>query len=358
MSRLFPLEEPSLAPKLFSGSVLLVGLFFALHAGAQDTDSNNPPPPQNSGGDFAVTNPQAEKLPTDVILVKGAVASATDSTTPLPESGVLNEKIYTNAYFDFSYALPPEWREKYVGPPPSDSGYYVLAQLEPTKALHGAKTGTIMITAQDLFFSRNGVSTAQEMVSFRKGSLATSGADYVVERQPTQVSIAGHTFYRLDYTSPVAELHWYTLTTQIRCHTVEFMMTSRDTTLLEGLVQSIEKIQHVPPPPGASAPVAPVCIKNYAEGNNVLHRVTPVLTDRKFNPIPVRITIDRYGKVKHIHVISAFPDQAKTITEALLQWEFKPYVRNGEPQEVETGLMFGVGPQQRNAANSRTRVSD
>src|SRR5262249_50394702 len=256
-------------------------------------------------------------------------------------------------YFDFSYALPPDWREKYLGPPPSDSGYYVLAQLEPTKALHGAKTGTLLITAQDLFFSRNGVSSAQEMVSFRQTSLATSAAASRLDRQPTQVTFAGRTFYRLDYTSPVAELHWYTLTTEIRCHSVEFMMTSRDTAVLESLVQSVEKLLRIPPAPGAAAPVVPVCIKNYAAGSNVLHRVTPVLADRKFNPIPVRIIIDRYGKVKHIHVISAFPDQARIITDALLQWEFKPYVRNGEPAEVETGLMFGS--QQRNA---KTHVAD
>lgn len=346
-----------MASKFFSGLTLLLGLSFAVPAGAQDTDSN-PPPPPTSGGDFAATNPLAEKLPTDVILVKGAVPSATDSSTPLPEGGTMNEKTYNNLYFDFSYALLPGWREKYMGPPPSDSGYYVLAQLEPTKALQGAKTGTIMITAQDLFFSRNGVSSAQEMVSFRKASLASSGADYTLERQPSQVNIAGHTFYRLDYTSPIAELHWYTLTTEIRCHSVEFMMMSRDPALLDNLVQSIEKLQHIPPPPGASVPSVPVCIRNYASGNNVLHRVTPVMTDRRFNAIPVRIIIDRYGKVKHIHVISAFPEQTRIITDALLQWEFKPYVRNGEPLEVETGLTFGVGPGQRNGTNPRGHVAD
>jgi hypothetical protein len=81
-------------------------------------------------------------------------------------------------------------------------------------------------------------------------------------------------------------------------------------------------------------------------------KVDPVLTDRKFNPIPVRIVIDRYGKVKHVHVISAFPDQAKIITDALLQWEFKPYKQNGEPVELETGIMFGSAPAQMKTATS------
>jgi protein TonB len=57
--------------------------------------------------------------------------------------------------------------------------------------------------------------------------------------------------------------------------------------------------------------------------------------------VPVRITIDKEGKVKHIHFLSAFPDQAKAISDALLQWRFKRYLQNGQPVEVETGIMFG-----------------
>ena len=69
---------------------------------------------------------------------------------------------------------------------------------------------------------------------------------------------------------------------------------------------------------------APVCIKDYARPENVIERVDPVFTERRFNSIPVRIIIDKDGKVKHIHFLSAFPEQAKSITDALRQWRFKP----------------------------------
>jgi hypothetical protein len=88
----------------------------------------------------------------------------------------------------------------------------------------------------------------------------------------------------------------------------------------------------------------PVCIKGYASGENVIERVDPILTERRFNPVPVRIIIDKTGKVKHIHFLSAFPEQAKGITDALLKWRFRPYLRDGQPVEVETGIMFGRGP--------------
>jgi hypothetical protein len=93
-----------------------------------------------------------------------------------------------------------------------------------------------------------------------------------------------------------------------------------------------------------------VCLKDYASGDNVIARVAPVFTEHRFNSVPVRIIIDKEGKVKHIHFLSAFPDQAKAITEALGQWRFKRYLRDGKPAEVETGIMFGRTPYTRTAA--------
>ena len=88
----------------------------------------------------------------------------------------------------------------------------------------------------------------------------------------------------------------------------------------------------------------PVCIKDYATSENLIEKVDPILMERRFNPIPVRIIINKQGRVKHIHFLSAFPDQASTIRDALLRWKFRPYLRNGKPLEVETGIMFGHPP--------------
>jgi hypothetical protein len=84
--------------------------------------------------------------------------------------------------------------------------------------------------------------------------------------------------------------------------------------------------------------------KDYARDENVTTKVDPVFTEHKFNSVPVRIIIDKKGIVKHIHFLSAFPDQAKAITDALGQWKFTPSLRDGQPVEVETGIMFGPAP--------------
>ncbi len=313
----------------------ILGLCVTLLARAQGA-------PQ-SGGDFS-NNPEAKKLPTGVILVNGAWSSASDSVTPLPEGGRVANNVYNNQYFGLTYVLSPDWSEKYSGPPPSDSGYYVLAQIRPADTFKGTIRGSVLIAAQDLFFSLIPASNTLELINFSKDSL---NADYKVEQPPTPVRIASHSFIRFDYGSPVAELHWHVLATQIRCHMVQFVFTGRDIKLMESLIQDMNKMSlpdEAGPISGRGGSDVPVCIKDYASGENVIERIDPVFAERRFNPVPVRIIIDKEGKIKHIHFLSAFPDQAKAITDALSHWRFKPYLRDGHPVEVETGVMFGRAP--------------
>jgi hypothetical protein len=330
-----------------SRSWILLGLCVSLLPRAQGA-------PQ-SGGDFS-DNPQAKKLPTGVILVKGAWASASDSVTPLPEGGGTNNNVYKNQYFGLTYTFSPDWTEKYSGPPPSDSGYYVLAQIKPADTFKGTSRGTVLIAAQDLFFAFTPARNTLELIKSAKDHLSE---DYKVEQSPELVTIAGRSFVRFDYGSPVAELHWHVLATQIRCHMVQFVFTRRDFKLMENLLQEMDKMSlpgEAGPTSGTGGGDVPVCIRDYASGANIVERVDPVFTERRFNPVPVRIIIDKEGKVKHIHFLSAFPDQAKAITDALTQWRFAPYLREGHPLEVETGIMFGRGP--RLAATPSTNAAE
>jgi hypothetical protein len=296
-----------------------------------------------SGGDFS-SNPDAKKLPTETILVKGTWSSASDSVTPVPEGGRLANNSYSNSYFGLTYTLAPGWIEKYSGPPPSDSGYYVLAQIRPADTSKETSRGSILIAAQDMFFTLTPAANALDLINFTKDHMI---GDNTVEQPPAPVTIAGHSFIRFDYGSPIAELHWHVLATQIRCHTVEFVLTSHDTELMESLIQEMNTMI-LPAEAGAISGTgggeAPVCIKDYASEENVIAREDPVFRERRFNSIPVRIVIDKEGRVKHIHVLNAFPEQAKAISDALVQWRFRPYLQSGKPVEVETGILFGRAP--------------
>ena len=320
-----------------SRCLVFLGFSISLLAHAQG-------PPQ-SGGDFS-NNPQPNALPSGVILLKGAWSSASDSVTPLPEGGRVAGSVYSNQYLGLTYALSRDWTEKYSSPPPSDNGYYVLAQIRPAEKFKVTSRGTILIAAQDLFFTPTPARNALELTNYSKDALSP---DYKVEQPPALVRMGNHSFVRFDYVSPVAELHWHVLATQIRCHMVQFVFTSRDTKLMESLIQEMGRMTlpvEAGPISGRGGGEVPVCIKDYAQGENVLERIDPVIAERRFNPVPVRIIIDKEGKVKHVHFLSAFPDQAKAITDALFQWRFRPYLRDGRRVEVETGVMFGRAPRQ------------
>lgn len=272
---------------------------------------------------------QYSPVPAGVILVRGAWSSASGTAMPLPEDGAISDGGYNNAYFGLGYAVGSDWIQRYQGPPPSDSGYYVLAQIESKNA--SPEAGHVLIAAQDLFFSLTPVRDAADLVIQYQRHLS---AEYRVERAPVTVRIANRDFVRLDYLSAAAGLHWHVLATEIRCHVVQFIFTGSNP---ESMKRLIEKMNTMMRP----AESDPVCIKDFATPETVEEREDPVLSEQRFNPVPVRIVIDKQGRVKHIHFLSAFPDQVKSISSALLEWRFKPYLVEGQPVEVETGLLFG-----------------
>jgi hypothetical protein len=316
----------------YSVCLLVLSLSLSLAAKGQGAPKGSG---DSSGGVVA-------KVPSGVILVKGAWSSASDSVTPLPEGGVVAHGVFRDTYFGMSYAIPPDWTEKYKGPPPSNTGRYVLAELSPAETFKGPVRGSILIGAQDMFFSPTPARNAAELIDYTKEHLQ---ADYKVEMPPKQIKIADHSFTFFSYWSPVAELHWYVFATEIRCHVLQIVLTSRDTKLLDDLVRDMNQMKlpaEASSTGGTGGGAVPVCIKDYARDENMLARVDPVLTDHKFNPVPIRIVIGKDGKVKHIHYLSAFPDQTRAISEAVGQWKFKPYRKEGQAlEEVETGIQFG-----------------
>jgi hypothetical protein len=261
-----------------------------------------------------------------------------------PEDGAIADGVYANRYFDLDYPLPPGWKAGLEAPLPSNSGYYVLSTPIPGG---GGPKATMLIAAQDMFFAVKPMADATAMVAdLYRNAQETAGLK--ADTAPRQVTIAGHSFARLDIGGTV--LSRIVLATDIRCHVVSFTFASPDPQVLAGLAVSLDKVSL---PPEASAAGSgsvgagssvPPCVENYATEETVLHKVAPLPIGPKFFKIPVRIIIDRDGKVKRVHVIRAFPGQAKSIEDALAQWQFKPYEVDGRPAEVETGLVFEFKP--------------
>lgn len=352
-----------------SGFLIVSALFAACMAwgqGIQGTSSQSAPiqpTPQTApknGGDFSnVMNPDPQKvIPKDKLMVKGAWYSASDSTTATPEGGMVTSSLFSSPYFGITWQLPAKWFQKYSGPPPSETGLYTMAELRPIEENKGTISGHMEIFAQDMFFAPFPAQNALQLI---KDSSRHLQDVYKVEMKPTEVKIGGQPFSFFAYVAPVADLHWYVLATEIRCHTVKIVMTSRDTKLLESLMTDLDKMKlpsEASPTGGAGGGPFPVCIKDYAGGDNVLERAEPVFLVNRFNAIPVRIIIGTDGKIKHVHILSAFPEQEKAIYEALKQWKFRPYERDGQRMEVETGIMFGRAPRWNLPASGETASTD
>ena len=226
--------------------------------------------------------------------------SSSDSSTPEPEGGMVKGSSYGNQYFALSYPLPPDWREDVKGPLPSNAGYYVLAAVRPK----GQFNATVLLTAQDMFFAALPVNTSLDLLKQRQRQAAQS--TLTIDKPAREINTAGHSFARLDY-SGAGLLHAIFATT-IRCHVVTFEITTRDPQVLESLSQQILQLT-LPPAPYAAAGGGefPTCIKNYAGSGNLIHRVDPVDVGARFTRVPARIIIDKQGKVKHVHVLNAFP---------------------------------------------------
>jgi hypothetical protein len=271
---------------------------------------------------------------------RGDVAAKYSET----ENTTVKNGVFQDDYFGLRYPLPSGWVEDLKGPEPSASGYYSLAALKP----EGELVATMQISAQDDFFAADETTDAIGFLNRMKQGL---DASLSAPRAVAPVKLGGLDFARLDYSG--AGLNHEVLATKIRCHTLIFSITASQETTAEMLVESLKKISFTQADRAGSSARGgwPICIPERVYRDYVTHRVDPVMTGPRYASVPVRLIIGPDGKLEHVHAISGFPEQVKSVTDAVAKWEFKPYVANGQPVEVETGLLFQFpsAPAQRNS---------
>jgi TonB-like protein len=251
-----------------------------------------------------------------------------------PEEGKVVDGVFVSDYFNLAYRLPDGWTEGLAGPDPSQSGYYVLGTWKPKRDF----AGTVLVVAQDSFFAPDSSDDVKNIVAdFRQVMSAVDGM--TIDREPAPVNVGGRPGYRIDFSG--VGLFRAMFAIEIRCHVVTFNLTSRDPDSLASLARSLDNLASVRKEE-MSDPV-PECLKDYAS-DNIVSRVEPDAVGAKAASIPVRMIVATDGSVKHVHVIRASAAQRRNIEEAVRQWKFKPFVKQGHPVEVETGVMFNLKP--------------
>jgi len=264
----------------------------------------------------------------------GAPFGTVTSHVANPEDGKVANAAYTSKYFDLSYPLPQGWTEGLIGPDPSHTGYYVLSTLTPKSE----GNGTILISAQDMFFALDPPSDAASAANdIRQAMSQVEGM--TIDREPLEVRIADRRIQRVDFSG--VGLYRAMFVTEIRCHLVSFTFTARDPEGLASMTESLDRLSFAG---GKDATASvPRCVRDYAAGENLLSRVEPAIVGSIATPIPVRIIVGTDGGVKHVHVVRGTAEQRSSIEVALRQWKLRPYEIEGKAVEIETGLVFRLG---------------
>jgi len=54
--------------------------------------------------------------------------------------------------------------------------------------------------------------------------------------------------------------------------------------------------------------------------------------------VVLRAIIGKSGRIENLQVVSGHPMLTAAALEAVKQWQYKPYILNGQPVEVETNV--------------------
>ncbi len=152
-----------------------------------------------------------------------------------PEDAAVVGGAFRSGYLGLTFPLPRGWGAGPVGPPPSLFGDYVLGTLVP----EDRSTGTVVITAQDTFFSDVPYENAAEMIGqFRKSAADVPGM--TIDREPSEVRVGGKVMQRVDFSG--VGLYRTMLATEIRCHLVRFNLTATEPSMLAAMVRSLDDL--------------------------------------------------------------------------------------------------------------------
>ena len=73
---------------------------------------------------------------------------------------------------------------------------------------------------------------------------------------------------------------------------------------------------------------------------NLIRIVPPTVPSSQKEDATVlfRATVGRDGRVRSTHLLEGNAELAKAANDAVMQWQYKPYLVNGQPADVDTQI--------------------
>lgn len=310
-------------------------------------------------------------------LLTGAQNAGTAVNKPGPEDGTIVNSIYANEFLGFSYPIPDGWEvNSEVGSTAPEvkakrlsEGGLVLLVVDQHKGR--PLRNRIVLSALDA--SGFKVDSEGFVTKFVRAQLGREGMELVRDTFP--VNFVGKHFFREDYkeSSAGGALYKAFVCTKFRGYFLGWTLAAGSPEELEESANSLQRISFredqqastsvagVPPgtvpgdhskstnygtiasatqQPNAERPQRVRVSEGVAQGL-LIKRVQP-----EYPPLArvagiqgnvvLKVLIGKDGRIKELTLVSGPPMLAPASVKAVEKWEYKPYLLNGEPVEVET----------------------
>jgi TonB family protein len=297
------------------------------------------------------------------------------SNTLAYENGLVENNVYTNECFGFSFTVPDGWQLKLGSDGKArhmSKGWLVLLIISQHK--EGASESEIVLTARDARDASDSVVTAQEFVSNAVHTQVNG------DRQRSQlirdtyaVEYTGRHFFRADYKQTINErvLYRAVVYTKFRGFYIGESLGAESPQELELAASSLHGTSFLDDKPTSKCVVSMddsansrgiitgalsskpgmsesisglpmrVRVSQGVATGLLVTRVQPQYPDdarqgRIQGQVVLRTLIDKNGDVDGLTLVSGHPLLAPAAIEAVKQWKYKPYLLNGQPMGVET----------------------
>src|SRR5262249_27270983 len=101
--------------------------------------------------------------------------------------------------------------------------------------------------------------------------------------------------------------------------------------------------QQTTPPSSTEVTPASPSEETSDEADHLVKKILPDYPDKAVDkgiegPVVLHVAITKKGKVRDVKVVSGNPLLAKSAVKAVKHWEYRPFLQNGAPADVEKDL--------------------
>ena len=265
-----------------------------------------------------------------------------------PPLGSFSQDTYINDYFGIHYPLSPTWvREtqamrKKLATEGKTTAFVLLA------AVHIPQNSDVF--EADSSFTLLAMTRSGATLDDCKRTLEATAAELQTRKgnqlqgELSQLSTAGHTFYRANFRPAHGGEHRAALCTAIKDYLLEWNISGSSKESVESAVSTLNAITAAAPKPAPETEAPPpidVPKSAMSPQDMVIKKVPPVYPqgarhDHIEGTVVMSAVISKEGNVSDVEVLDGPLELAVSAVNAVRQWKYRPYLQGGQPVDIRT----------------------